>query len=67
VWSPIDGPLIRLWKANPDGSPNLPIGVPNLVQYHPIWGDDASRLVERIFFISSKPFKYVDFWKVGIV
>jgi len=29
VWSLIDGPPIRLWKANLDGSPKLPIGVPS--------------------------------------
>jgi len=23
VWSPIDAPLIRLWKTNPNGSPKL--------------------------------------------
>jgi hypothetical protein len=61
VWSPIDGPSIRLWKANQDDSPKLPIGVPRLVLYRPIWGNDASRLVEREKFISLKLSKYMDF------
>jgi hypothetical protein len=67
VWSSLNGPLIRLWKPNLDSSPKLPIGVSNLNLYHPIWGNDASRLVEREKFISSGPSKYVDFWKVGIM
>jgi hypothetical protein len=33
----------------------------------PIWGNDASRSVERVKFISSRLSKYMDFWKVGIV
>jgi hypothetical protein len=66
VWSPIDGPLIRLWKANLDGSPKLFNVVPSPILYRPIWGNDASRLVEREKFISSRLSKYVDFGKVGI-
>jgi hypothetical protein len=30
VWSLVDVPLIRLWKANPDGSPKLLMSVPSL-------------------------------------
>jgi hypothetical protein len=41
VWSPTQGPPIQLWKANVDGFPKLPTGVPNLVPYCPIWGHDA--------------------------
>jgi hypothetical protein len=59
--SPIDGPPIRLWKVNPNGSPKLHDSVPSLVLYCPIWGNDASRLVERKKFISSRLSKYVDF------
>jgi hypothetical protein len=66
VWSPIDGPPIKLWKPNPDGSPKLRTMVPSPILYHPIWGNDALRLVEREKFISSRLSKYVDFWKVGI-
>ncbi len=66
MWSPIDGPPIRLWKANPDGSPKLPNVVPNPILYRTIWGNDASRLMEREKFISSGLSKYVDFGKVGI-
>jgi len=67
IRSPIDGPLIRLWKVHPNGSPKLHVRVPSLVLYCPIWGNDASRLVERKKFISSRLSKYVNFWKVGIV
>ncbi len=61
MWSPIHGPLIRLWKANLNNSLKLPIGVPSLVLYCPIWGNDASRLVEREKFISFGLSKYMDF------
>jgi hypothetical protein len=67
VWSSIDVLLIRLWKANANGSPKLPIIIPSLVSYHLIWDNDASRLVERKKCIHSKLKKYMDFWKVGIV
>jgi hypothetical protein len=36
IWSPMEGLPIQLWKVNPNGSPKLPIGVPNLVPYRPI-------------------------------
>jgi hypothetical protein len=61
VWSLMDGPLIRLWKVNLDGSPKLPTRVSSPVLYHPIWGNDASKLVEKKKFISSRLSKYVDF------
>jgi hypothetical protein len=67
VWRPIDGLLIRLWKVNPNGSPKLPIGILSLVLYHPIWGNDALRSVERENFITFGISKYMDFWKVVIV
>jgi hypothetical protein len=41
VWSPMDGPLIKLWKVNPNGSPKLPTKVPSPIPYHLIWGNDA--------------------------
>jgi hypothetical protein len=66
MWSPIDGPPIRLWKVNLDGSPKLPTRVPSLVLYYLIWGNDASRSMEKEKFISFGLYKYVDFWKVGI-
>jgi len=52
VWSSIDGPLIRLWKVNPNGSPKLPTGILSPVLYHPIWGNDALRSMEKENFIS---------------
>jgi hypothetical protein len=61
IWSPIEAPPIQLWKANVDGSPKLPIIVPHLVPYHPIWGQDVMRLVEREKFINAQLSKYVEF------
>ncbi len=66
MWSPIDGPSIKLWKANLDGSPKLPTIIPNLILFCPIWGNDASRLMEGEKFISFGLSKYVNFWKVNI-
>jgi hypothetical protein len=54
-------------EVNSDGSPKLPTKVPSPILYHPIQGKDASRLMERKKFISSRLSKYVDFWKMGIV
>jgi len=31
---------MKLWKANPNGSPKLLMGVRSLVPYRPIWGND---------------------------
>jgi hypothetical protein len=64
VWSPIDGPLVILWKANRNGSPKLPNIVPRPILYRPIWSNDALRLVEKEKFLSFRLSKYVDFWKV---
>ncbi len=61
MWSPIDGPPIRLWKVNLDSSPKLPIGVPSPAIYRLIWGNDTLRLVEKKKFISFGLSKYMDF------
>jgi len=58
---PHRGVQSNLWKANADGSPKLPIGVPSPVLYHPIWGHDVVRLAEREKFISVGLFKCVEF------
>jgi hypothetical protein len=67
VWSLVDAPPIRLWKANPNGSPKLPMGVPNFVLYCPIWGINPLRFVKKQKIISVKLFKHMDFWKESIV
>ncbi len=65
IWSPIEGPLIQLWKVNADGFPKLPTRVCSIVPYCPIWGHDVVRLVDREKFINVGLFKYVEFWKQG--
>jgi len=47
IWSSIDAPPIKLWKANLDGLPKLHIGVPSPIPYCLIWGNDVLRLVEK--------------------
>jgi hypothetical protein len=49
-----------------DGSPKLPIEVPNPIPYCLIWGQDAVRSWERENFINARLSKYVEFWKQGI-
>jgi hypothetical protein len=61
VWSPIEGLLIQLWKANVNGSPKLPIRVPNPIPYCPIWGHEAMRFVEKKKFINVGLSKYEKF------
>ncbi len=67
MWSPIYGHPIKLWKVNPNNSPRLPIRVPSPILYRPIWGNDASKSMERENFISFGLSKYMDFLKLGIV
>jgi hypothetical protein len=49
-----------------DGSPKLLIGVPRVVPYCPIWGNDVLRSMEKEKFISVGLSKYVEFWKQDI-
>ncbi len=65
VQSLINGPLIRLWKTNPNSSPKLPIRIPNPILCRPIWGNDASKSMEKEKFISFGLSKYMDFQKAG--
>jgi len=44
-----------------DGSPKLLSGVPHPIPYHPIWGHDSVRLVEREKFINVGLSKYMEF------
>jgi len=49
-----------------DGSPKLPIGVPNPIPYCPIWGHDALRSMEKEKFINVRLFKYVESGKKAL-
>jgi len=53
IWNPMEGSPIQLWKTNLDGFPKLPIGVHNLVPYHPSRGHDAMRSVGKETFINA--------------
>ncbi len=66
IRSPTNVPLIRLWKANPNGLTKLPMSMPSPIIYCPIWGIDPSKSIERQKFISASLSKYMDFFKVGI-
>jgi hypothetical protein len=66
IRSPTNVPLIRLWKANPNGLTKLPMSMPSLIICCPIWGIDPSKSIEKQKFISANLSKYMDFLKVGI-
>jgi len=61
IWSPIDVPPIILWKTNPNGSLKIPMGIPSLVPYRPIWGIDPLMSTKRQKFIIIRLSKYMDF------
>ncbi len=63
----MDGLSIWLWEFNNQGCPKLWIGVPNRVPFHPIWGNDASKSIEKEKFINNGISKYSEFWKLNIV
>ncbi len=42
-------------------------GIPKHVPFHPVWGNDASKLVEKERFINSGISKYLEFWKLNIL
>ncbi len=67
MWSPKDGLAIQLWKSNDQGHPKLPIGIPKHVPSRPIWGNDASKLIEKENFINNGISKYLEFWKLNIL
>jgi hypothetical protein len=66
VWNLVDALPIKLWKANPNGSPKLRTNIPNPVPDCPTWGIDPSRSIEKQKFISVGLSKYMNFRKVGI-
>jgi hypothetical protein len=63
----VDGLAIWLWTFNNQGCPKLWSWILNLVPFHPIWGDDASKSIEKEKFISNSISKYLEFWKLNIV
>jgi hypothetical protein len=67
IWSPKDGPTIQLLKSDDQGRPKLLSGIPKLIPFRPIWGNDALKLVEKKRFINSGISKYLEFWKLNIL
>jgi hypothetical protein len=47
IWSLKNGPSIRLWQVDDLSCPKLPQGLPNLVLFHLIWENDATKLIEN--------------------
>jgi hypothetical protein len=49
------------------GRPKLLSGIPKPVPFHPIWGNDASKSVDKERFINNGISKYLKFWKLNIL
>jgi hypothetical protein len=56
-----------LWKYDNQGHPKLPSGVPKLVPFRPIWGNDASKSIKEEKVICSGISKYLEFWNLNIM
>jgi hypothetical protein len=64
-WKPKVGPPIQLWQVDDLGHPKLPQGLPNLIPFCLIWGNDATKSIDKEKFVNGGLFKYVEFWKMG--
>jgi hypothetical protein len=42
------------------------VGIPNLVPFHLIWGNDELKACEKERLISSEILKYIEFYKLGM-
>ncbi len=67
LWSPKDGLMIWLRKVDAAGHLKLLVGIPNLIPFCPIWGNDELRAIEKERFISIDISKYVDSSKLGML
>ncbi len=67
LWSPKDSPSILFWQANAKGPPKLLMGMPSPIFFCLIWGNDASRFMEKENFIIIKTYKFVEFSRQDIV
>jgi hypothetical protein len=47
------------------GHPKLPQGLPNPIPFHLIWGNDATKSIDKEIFVNGEHSKYVEFWKMG--
>jgi hypothetical protein len=48
------------------GVPKLPQRLPNPIPFCPIWGNDATKSIEKENFINGGLSKYVEFWRMGM-
>jgi hypothetical protein len=55
-----------LWQVDNSGHSKLPQGLPNLIPFRPIWGNDTTKSIEKEKLINNGLFKYVEFWKMGM-
>jgi hypothetical protein len=64
-WNPKDGPPIWLWQVDNLGHPKPPQGFWNPIPFRLIWGNDATKSIDKEKIINGGLFKYVEFWKMG--
>jgi hypothetical protein len=67
MWSLKNGPTIWLWKFDDQGCFKLLDGVSKPIWFHPIRGNDVSKLIEEKEFINSGILEYLEFWKLNII
>ncbi len=67
MWSLKEGPAIQLWKSEDEGWPKLSSGVPKLIPFHPIWGNNITKAMEKKNFITFVISKYLEFWNLNIL
>jgi len=61
LWSPKNGPTIRLWKENGIGRAKLPTKVSNPIPFRSIWGNEELKASEKERLISSKILNCIKF------
>jgi hypothetical protein len=64
-WNLKVGPSIQLWQVDDLGYPKLPQGLPNPIPFHLIWGNDATKSIDKERNVNGELSKYVEFWKMG--
>ncbi len=66
MWNMKEGLAIWLWKSDDEGHPKLLNGVPKLVLFCPIWGNDIMKAMEKQIFNIARISNYLEFWNLNM-
>jgi hypothetical protein len=80
-WLPRNKPAIRLFKADADGNPKIPSGIPNPVPFKNLWGgeivastgnqdkarEQVSKNLVKKSFLKGGIQGYIEFWERGML